>query len=208
MLPSFYRDFNPKSGEEAKNCTDAVIEILKEFKQAKVDGVIFDLRNNGGGSLEDARRIAGLFFKSGPVVQVKNSQGEIGVLSTDEKEALYDGPLLILQNSLSASASEILSAALKDRNRAVLVGGEHTHGKGTVQTLIPLDNSGSNLLLSTLFDLGSNTPNPLGALKLTVQMFYRINGASTQKRGVNADIVLPDVLDAVDTGEKHLDYVM
>ena len=200
-VPSFYRDFERSGhGERGRNSTDDVKAILDNFKSQNMKGLIIDLRNNGGGALTDAVRIAGLFIKRGPVVQVKNSNSMTNTLADDEPEIAYTGPVVILVNRLSASASEILAGALQDYSRAVIMGGEHTHGKGSVQTII---------------DLNDNIPfqnmeayKPLGALKITIQKFYRITGASTQYRGVVPDLVLPDVMSGLKTGEQYLDYAM
>ncbi len=200
-IPSFYRDFEGTSnGNKGRNVTDDVRAALTAVKAQNIKGLILDLRNNGGGALTDAVRIAGLFIKTGPVVQVKNSNDTISTLSDDAPEIVYDGPLVILVNTISASASEILAGALQNYGRAVIMGGEHTHGKGTVQTIL---------------DLNHNVPfqnieayKPLGALKLTIQKFYRINGDSTQYRGVVPDIILPDVLSGLKTGEQYLDFAL
>ena len=193
-LPKFYRDFS--NGE--RTCTDDVKKELKLFQEQKVDGVILDLRNNGGGALEDARGITGLFIEKGPVVQVKNHTGEVNVLQDDDSEVAYSGPLVVLINRFSASASEIVAGALQDYGRAVVVGGEFSHGKGTVQAVVPL---GQGPLLSML---GSN----LGALKVTIQIFYRVTGNSTQFKGITPDIIIPDPLGYVDKREKDLDYAI
>ncbi|MBS1127162.1 MAG: ctpA-2, partial [Nitrospirae bacterium] len=175
-VPSFYRDFEKtRNGDGGRNSTDDVRTELNNFKSGDIKGLIIDLRNNGGGALADAVRIAGLFIKTGPVVQVKNSNGRISTLADDEPDISYAGPVVILVNRISASASEILAGALQDYSRAVIMGGEHTHGKGTVQTLINLDDY---VPFKNMEEY-----KPLGALKLTVQKFYRISGDSTQYRG-------------------------
>ncbi len=198
LVPAFYRDFSKSIFDKsARNCTDDVRNALIELKKQKVDGVILDLRNNAGGSLEDARQMSGLFIKTGPIVQVKNYEGKIDVLKDTDSDVVYDGPLVVMTNKFSASASEILAGALQDYGRAVIVGGEETHGKGTVQTLLDLDRYINPKL---------NISEPLGSIKLTIQKFYRINGGSTQYKGVVPDIVLPDPLSYVDSGERTQDY--
>ena len=198
-IPSFYRDFT-KGVAKARNVTDDTKTELAKIQQQSIAGIIIDLRNNGGGSLSDAVDTTGLFIKKGPIVQIKDSTGEIEILSDHDQTMQYSGPIVVLVNKFSASASEILAGALQDYNRAVIVGSEHTHGKGTVQAVIDLDR---------------NTPlrnmekyKPLGALKITVQKFYRISGDSTQYRGIEADIVLPDRFRAIKSGEQHIDYSM
>ena len=200
-IPSFYRDFQGTSnGSKGRNVTDDVSAALRDIKAQNIKGLILDLRNNGGGALTDAVKIAGLFIKTGPVVQVKNSDDRITTLSDDVPEIVYDGPVVILVNTISASASEILAGALQNYGRAIVMGGEHTHGKGTVQTILDLD---SNIPFKNM-----EAYKPLGALRLTIQKFYRINGDSTQYRGVLPDIVLPDVLSGLKTGEQYLDFAL
>jgi len=199
MVPSFYRDFETtRNGGIARNSTDDTRKAVLDLKKKGVEGVILDLRDNGGGSLVDAVDITGLFLKSGPVVQVKNSFGTRKVLNDEDEELVYNGPLVVLVNLFSASASEILAAALQDYGRAVIIGGKHTHGKGTVQTIIDMNDNIPLLNLQRYDDLG--------ALKVTIQKFYRINGGSTQYRGVEPDIVLPSLYDHLKTGEQYLDY--
>jgi carboxyl-terminal processing protease len=198
-IPSFYRDFEgTRNGAKGRNSTDDTQEeILKAIEQ-NVDGIILDLRDDGGGALVDAVDITGLFIKSGPVVQVLNRFGDKRVLSDTNNEVSYDGPLVVLVNKFSASASEIVAAALQDYGRAVIVGGAHTHGKGTVQTIIDINENIPLLNLHKYEDLG--------ALKVTIQKFYRVNGSSTQYRGVEPDIVLPNLFEHVKSGERYLDY--
>ncbi len=193
-IPSFYRDFN---GGKGRNVTDDTRAELVKLKKEGIHGLILDLRNNGGGALTDAVAISGLFLPGGPVVQVKNSQGMIRVLEDEDPGVVYAGPLIVLVNQFSASASEILAAALQDYGRALIIGGEHTHGKGTVQALMDLNR---NLPLLHL-----KKYNDLGALKVTIQKFYRINGGSTQYKGVEPDIVVPSMLDYLKSGEKYMD---
>ncbi len=199
MIPSFYRDFEmTRNGESARNSTDDTRKALQELKKENIKGLILDLRNNGGGSLVDAVDITGLFLKSGPVVQVKNSFGTRKVLNDEDLDLVYEGPMVVLVNLFSASASEILAAALQDYGRAVVIGGKHTHGKGTVQTIVDLNDNIPLLHLQRYEDLG--------ALKVTIQKFYRINGGSTQFKGVEPDIVLPSLFDHLKSGEQYLDY--
>ncbi|MBM9606679.1 carboxy terminal-processing peptidase [Desulfopila inferna] len=198
-IPSFYRDFEmSRNGKVARNSTDDTREALRDMTKENVSGLILDLRDNGGGSLVDAVDITGLFLKSGPVVQVKNSFGTRKVLNDEDEELVYDGPLVVLVNLFSASASEILAAALQDYGRAVIVGGKHTHGKGTVQTIIDMNENIPLLNLRSYDDLG--------AMKVTIQKFYRINGGSTQFRGVEPDVVLPSLYEHLKSGEQYLDY--
>ncbi|MGW8161435.1 MAG: carboxy terminal-processing peptidase, partial [Desulfobulbales bacterium] len=140
----------------------------------------------------------GMFLPGGPVVQVKNSQGEIKVLEDTDTNVLYNGPIIVLVNKFSASASEILAAALQDYGRALIIGGDHTHGKGTVQSIVDM-NRNLPLLHRKKYD-------DLGAIKLTIQKFYRINGESTQFKGVEPDVIVPTIIDYLKSGEKHLDY--
>ena len=162
-----------------------------------MDGVILDLRRNGGGSLSEALALTGLFIDEGPVVQVKGSPGGRASARRPGKGTVYGGPLMVLVSRFSASASEILAGALQDYGRALIVGDSATHGKGTVQTVIDLGSQ-----------FAADTPPKLGALKLTIQQFYRVNGDSTQDRGVLSDIVLPSLSEYVATGEKELDFAL
>ncbi|WP_242916392.1 carboxy terminal-processing peptidase [Pontibacter liquoris] len=192
-LPGFYADFDnngaPSSAEDVKK------EIAK-LKAAGMKGLVLDLRNNGGGSLADAVEMGGLFIDRGPIVQVKTATGKAVVLDDRDPQVQYGGPLVVLVNSNSASASEILAAALQDYNRAVIMG-TPTYGKGTVQQFFELDDA-----LPSQFD----PYKPFGALKLTTQKFYRINGGTTQLRGVTPDVVLPDLYSSLELGEKEQDY--
>jgi carboxyl-terminal processing protease len=198
-IPSFYRDFAAQNdGKESRNVTDDTLAELIKLKKQKISGLILDLRNNGGGALTDAVKISGLFLPGGPVVQVKDAQGTIRVLEDDDPGVAYDGPVIILVNQFSASASEILAAALQDYKRAFVIGGEHTHGKGTVQAMMDMNKNLPLLQLQKYDDLG--------ALKLTIQKFYRINGGSTQYKGVEPDLVVPSMLDYLESGEKYMDY--
>ncbi|MCR5219957.1 MAG: carboxy terminal-processing peptidase [bacterium] len=198
-IPSFYRDLSASGfSREGRNVSDDFHAALEELKQKGMEGLIVDLRDNGGGALQDTINITGMFIEGGPVVQIKNYRGQIRPMYSFEEEAEFTGPVVVLVNKFSASASEILAAALQDYGRAIIIGGDHTHGKGTVQTLIDLDQS---VLTRNVGRYG-----PFGALKLTVQKFYRINGDSTQYRGVIPDIILPDRLSPLETGERYLKY--
>jgi len=183
-----------------KNTAADVKILVESLKKQDVAGIILDFRNNGGGLLDQAVDLTGLFIdKKEPVVQIRRYDGYIDQLGPDEVSSIYDGPLLVMVNKMSASATEIVAAALQDYGRAVIVGDQSTHGKGTVQTLIPLDNQ---------MPIGfPQDPGP-GNLKMTVQKFYRVAGGSTQKKGVEPDIVLPSVLDALELGETTLPYYL
>ena len=198
-IPSFYRDFeSTRNGGEGRNSTDDVKKALRSFNDDRMIGLILDLRNNGGGALTDAVGIAGLFLGEGPIVQVRKGDGGSKVLRNYSKDIFYTGPLVVLVNRFSASASEIVAGALQDYGRAVIVGSEHTHGKGTVQVIMDLDDS------LTLRNMRQYMP--LGALKMTTQKFYRVSGDSTQYRGVVPDIVLPDSGQYNEYGERYLDH--
>ncbi|HNR73567.1 MAG TPA: carboxy terminal-processing peptidase [Cyclobacteriaceae bacterium] len=188
-LPSFYMDYEAyqKGDPNYKSTTRDVKQLVGELKAEGVDGIVMDLRNNGGGSLPEAVDLTGLFIKNGPVVQVKNSSSKIDVLADDDKEIFYSGPLVVLTNRFSASASEIFAGAIQDYQRGVVVG-EPTFGKGTVQTVLDL----SRFI---------NDDEPVGDLKLTFQKFYRVTGSSTQHKGVSPDISLPSAFDAEHFGE-------
>ena len=195
-LPSFYADMSAARGGRgnAKSATEDVRRILKDFNAKGVDGVVLDLRRNGGGALSEALSLTGLFIDQGPIVQVKGFQGKVQRYDDPEKGTVYAGPLMVLVSRLSASASEILAGALQDYGRALVVGDSGTHGKGTVQMVIDLGDR-----------VQVNPPLKLGALKLTIQQFYRVNGDSTQNRGVTPDLVLPSITEYLTTGEKELD---
>ena len=199
-IPSFYRDFQGSmlAGKESRNATDDTRKELRKLTSQKIDGLILDLRNNGGGALTDAVSIAGLFFKAGPVVQVREGDGSIQTLEDRDAAIDYAGPLVVLVNQFSASASEILAGALQDYGRAVIIGSEHTHGKGTVQAVVDLDR--------TFQFPNMERYKPLGAMRVTIQKFYRISGGSTQYRGVVPDIILPDRLQHLKSGEQYIDY--
>jgi len=202
-IPTFYRDFEgTKYGGGGRNVTDDVKKALQDLKKEKTHGLIVDLRNNGGGALVDAVRIAGLFIETGPIVQIKTNEDKAEVLYDYDKDIYYDGPIAVLINRFSASASEILAGALQDYKRAIIIGSKHSYGKGTVQTLINLD--------TKLPFLGINLAKykPLGALKVTTQKFYRVNGESTQRKGVVSDIILPDRFEFAETGEQYMENSM
>jgi carboxyl-terminal processing protease len=198
-LPSFYADMEAARSRRGgfKSATEDVRKILNDFNAKGVDGVVLDLRHNGGGALTEARSLTGLFIDEGPVVQVKGSQGKVQHLDDPEKGTVYSGPLVVLVSRMSASASEILAGALQDYGRALIVGDSATHGKGTVQMVVDLGNQ-----------VQAEEPPKLGALKLTVQQFYRVNGDSTQNRGVTSDIVLPSITEYLATGEKDLEHAL
>ena len=190
-LPKFYVDF--KSYKERNAAHDVEQEIVN-LKEAGVEGLIIDLRNNGGGSLQTVVDIAGLFIDKGPIVQVKSTVSKTEVLRDRDDKTLWDGPMVILVNELSASASEILAAALQDYERAIVLGSKQTFGKGTVQNVVDLNRFLSN-----------STYGNLGALKITTDKFYRINGGSTQLEGVKSDVITPDRYSYVDVGERDED---
>ncbi len=189
-VPKFYNDFEgQKNGDgNYKSTTKDVKLILDSLKNKKVDGVIIDLRDDGGGSLQEAIDLTGLFIKDGPVVQVKNSDGNIDVATDPDPGIVYDGPLAVLVNRFSASASEIFSAAIQDYGRGLIIG-EQTYGKGTVQNLIDLNR------------LSSKKNKDLGQVKITIAKYYRINGGSTQHLGVVPDISFPSFVDPSEFGE-------
>ena len=191
-LPSFYTDF-----EEGKiRCSVDVEKILKRLTEEKIDGLIFDLRNNGGGSLAEVQRMTGFFTGAGPVVQVKNTLGQVQVKDSDEGKPIYTGPMVVVIDKSSASASEILAGALQDLNRAIIIGDTSTFGKGTVQQ--PMD-------IGRMLPLFA-AKNRAGYLKVTIQKFYRPSGSSTQMDGVVSDLVVPSLADALDVGEEYLDH--
>ncbi len=193
-LPSFYHDFQNPRG---RNSASDVRRELERLKSQGVEAVVLDLRGNGGGSLDDAVKMAGLFLPWGPVVQVRDRQGAGNVLEDMDPSVVFDGPLVVMVNTFSASASEILAAAMQDYDRAVILGPDTTFGKGTVQTLLDLDNMASP---------AEGALKPLGTVKLTIQKFYRVNGGSTQFKGVVPDILIPDAYTTLDVGEQSLDH--
>ncbi len=187
-LPKFYFDMENYADRNA--ASDVKQEIIRLKKQG-MEGLVLDLRNNGGGSLKTVVDIAGLFIEKGPIVQVKSKEEGQEILEDQDPSILWDGPLVILVNELSASASEILAAAMQDYKRAIIIGSKQTYGKGTVQNVIDLNQT-----------VRSNEYGDLGALKLTTQKFYRVNGGSTQLEGVKSDVVVPDRYSFIDIGEK------
>lgn len=186
LLPDFYRDFQG----DRSSAVD-VKALLEELNLEEVDGLVFDLRNNGGGSLQDAVEMSGFFIDYGPIVQVR-SEGNVRVLSDPRRGVVFEKPMVILINRQSASASEILAAALQDYGRAVIVGDSKTHGKGSVQSIMPLDRRDSSL----------------GSLKVTTAAFYRIDGRSTQLKGVSPDIEIRSPSDVLELGEEFLENVL
>jgi carboxyl-terminal processing protease len=192
LLPEFYNAFNDPNG---RRCAEDVKKEILKLNEEKIDGIVFDLRNNGGGSLSDVVDIVGFFIDRGPVVQVKARGSAAQALNDSKAGALYDGPLAILINQGSASASEIMAAAIQDYNRGIILGST-SFGKGTVQRIFGLDE----------FYRGDPTLQPPGSLKLTLQKFYRINGGSTQLKGVTPDIPLPDAFSQMNFGERKDEY--
>ena len=197
-LPSFYMDMKGahQGGEDFKSCTRDVRRILNDFNKKSVDALVLDLRKNGGGSLTEAISLTGLFVEQGPVVQIKDSDGQVQQYDDTDHGIAWKGPLVVMISKFSASASEILAGAIQDYHRGIVVGDSSTHGKGTVQTMMDLG--------PQMFRIAN--PPDLGSLKLTVQQFYRPNGDSTQQRGVLADVLLPSLTDHMDVSEADLDY--
>jgi carboxyl-terminal processing protease len=182
-LPTFYGDPDPSKRQSGRDVRD----LLRQVIDAKADGLLLDLSRNGGGKLESSVEIAGLFIRKGGIVAVKNVFSEVQVLEDEDEDIVYDGPLVILTSRLTASASEIVAGAMKDYGRAVIVGDDHTFGKGTVQSFV-------------------HQPGRLGAIKVTTALFFRPGGASTQHEGVSADIVLPSIFATDDLGERYTQY--
>src|SRR6056297_62502 len=193
-LPSFYANFDDPTARTSS--TDVRAE-LEKINDENIESIILDLRNNGGGSLRDVVDIAGQFIESGPIVQVQGRKGSSRALNDDDEESVFSGPVVVLVNHFSASASEILAAALQDYNRAVIVGASSTFGKGTVQRFYDLD----KVIDNPAFE-------PLGSVKVTTQKYFRVNGGSVQLKGVIPDVVLPDRYNYVDIGEKDYDHAM
>ncbi|MCQ2253842.1 MAG: carboxy terminal-processing peptidase [Bacteroidales bacterium] len=189
-LPKFYADFNDRAG---RFCSKDVKAELEKLKADGINGVVLDLRNNGGGSLSDVVDMSGLFIKNGPVVQVVDRDNHRRQLEDNDPSVVYDGPVVVLVNNYSASASEILAAALQDYERAIIMGSNSSFGKGTVQTVYDIDRM---VLVDSI--------KPLGALKITISKFYRINGGTTQLQGVIPDIIMPDNYAFMKVGEKEL----
>lgn len=191
-LPRFYADFTPQG---ATSCAADVAKEIEKLKREGAKGIILDLRGNGGGSLRDVVQMSGLFIEDGPIVQVKGRSKTPDVMRDNDVRVQWGGPLIVMVNAFSASASEILAAAMQDYQRAVIVGSAGTYGKGTVQRFLDLDNATSD-----------NSIKPLGDMKLTIQKFYRITGKTTQLDGVTPDIVLPDFYNYIEIGEKENEY--
>ena len=202
-IPSFYRDFSgaQQGKDNFKSTARDVAKVLGDFRssQGGVDAVVVDLRMNGGGALSEAIEVSGLFIDKGPVVQIKEQNGRIKIHDDDDDGADYNGPLVVVCNRLSASASEIFAAAMKDYGRGIIVGDTTTHGKGTVQNVMPVS--------SNMFKVLPGSKDR-GALKLTINQFYRVNGDSTQNRGVESDVVLPSLIDHMDLGESFLENAL
>ena len=192
-LPSFYAS----EGKEARSATADVAKLVSKLKEENVTGIILDLRHNGGGSLDEAIELTGLFIPSGPVVQTRTMEGRVQVGADHDGVTLYDGPLVVLTSRFSASASEILAGALQDYGRAIIVGDTSTFGKGTVQTILPL--------ARVMEQEGLAPSEDPGALKVTISKFYRPSGKSTQLEGVKSDIVLPSISDSLEVGEAELE---
>ena len=195
-LPAFYANF--KDRNNGRFCSDDVANEIEKLKGEHVQGIILDLRDNGGGSLDEVVEMTGFFIEEGPVVQVKSRNKPASVREDSDEGVLWNGPLIVMVNSMSASASEILAAALQDYNRAIVVGSNSTYGKGTVQVFIDLDRA----------IMGLDDMKPLGSVKTTIQKYYRVNGGSVQLKGVQPDIVLPDAYHYLKTGEKDHRYPM
>jgi carboxyl-terminal processing protease len=182
-LPTFYGDPDPRKRQSGRDVRD----LLRKVREAKADGLLLDLSRNGGGKLESSVEIAGLFIRDGGIVAVKNVFSDVQVLEDPDENIVYDGPIVVLTSRITASASEIVAGALKDYRRAVIVGDDHTFGKGTVQSFV-------------------HQPGRLGAIKVTTALFFRPGGRSTQHSGVAADIVLPSLLSTDDFGEQYEPY--
>jgi len=194
FLPTFYTDMNGTGG---RTSWDDVKKEIKKLKSAGVERIIFDLRNNGGGSLQDVVNMSGLFIEKGPIVQVKTRGEDPEMLNDYDPSVEWDGPLVLMVNQFSASASEIIAAAMQDYKRAVIIGSNHTFGKGTVQRFVDLNET-----------IRSKDAAEFGSLKITIQKFYRIDGGATQLKGVSSDIVLPDNFTYLKSGEGEQDYPM
>jgi carboxyl-terminal processing protease len=195
-LPSFYGGYDQRTGITPSSATADVAKLIHKLEAEHIHGLVLDLRQNGGGSLEEAITLTGLFIREGPVVQTREPDGRINIGADTDDSELYDGPLILLTSRFSASASEILAGALQDYGRALIVGDESTFGKGTVQTVVPLTSFMDRNRIAHSFDPG--------ALKVTIQKFYRPSGASTQLKGVTADIVLPSLSGVAKVGEAEL----
>lgn len=195
-VPKFYVNFENKDGRESAE------DLAKEIERLKADGIegiALDLRNNGGGALGGAVKMGGLFIEQGPIVQTRSRDGQVRVLPDNDPSVAWGGPLVILINGISASASEIFAGAMQDYNRAIIIGSKQTFGKGTVQNVVELD----NMVRGKIFDEGA-----LGALKLTIEKFYRVNGSGNQIRGVKSDVEIPDMFSVLDMSEDKEKHVM
>jgi carboxyl-terminal processing protease len=193
-LPRFYADFDKADGHQ---CSEDVAKEVEKLKKENIKGIVLDLRNNGGGSLRDVVTMSGLFVEKGPIVQVKDKDARPQILPDEDETVQYDGPLVIMVNEFSASASEIMAAAMQDYGRAVIVG-SNTYGKGTVQRFFDLDRAMR----------GNDAFKPLGQVKVTIQKFFRVNGGSTQLKGVRPDILLPDSYSEIKVGEQENEHPM
>jgi carboxyl-terminal processing protease len=191
-LPKFYADFTPQG---QTSCAVDVAKEIEKLKKEEAKGIILDLRGNGGGSLRDVVQMSGLFVEEGPMVQVKSRGRAPEVMNDYDRKVQWGGPLVVMVNGFSASASEILAAAMQDYGRAIIVGSTHTYGKGTVQRFFELDNAVSD-----------ESVKPLGNIKLTIQKFYRVDGKTTQLDGVTPDIVLPDFYNEIELGERETEH--
>ena len=199
-LPEFYADFqNPSK----PRCAADVAKEIEKLKKENVEGIVLDLRNNGGGSLYDVVQMAGLFIEDGPIVQVKSRDDKPSILRDRDRSVQYTGPFAVMVDETSASASEIFAAAIQDYKRGIVIGSTSTYGKGTVQRQIPLNPESENRLISN-----TSKVEDLGSLKLTLQKFYRINGGATQLKGVTPDVVLPDRLEYLKFREKDNKYAL
>lgn len=188
-VPKFYVNFENEDGRES---SDDLAKEIAQLKKEGIEGIVLDLRNNTGGALTGAVKMGGLFIDQGPIVQVKTREGQIRVLPDNDPSVAWDGPLVVLVNEISASASEIFAGAMKDYNRAIIVGSKQTYGKGSVQNIVELD----NMVRGKLFG-----DDALGALRLTIEKFYRVNGAGNQLRGVASDVEIPDVYSVIEMNE-------
>ena len=195
-LPKFYVNFYEDSN---RDCAEDVRKEIEKLKAEKVKSIVLDLRNNGGGSLQGVIDIVGLFIKDGPVVQVKAPGKNPRVLRDSDNRVAYDGPLVVMVNQLSASASEIFAAAIQDYKRGIIIGSKSTFGKGTVQNVFDMDRA---------LGARNNDLRPIGALKLTIQKYYRINGGTPQLKGVNPEIVMPDNYSYIKFGEREQDFAL
>lgn len=201
-LPSFYLDFKERDNgkDDFKSSSRDITAIIRKYQaEENFDGIILDLRGNGGGSLDEAVAVAGLFLPDSPVVKVRNLTGREAILADQDKAVVYGGPLTVLTDRLSASASEIVAACLQDTGRAIIAGEKSTHGKGTVQTLLELDDDTYIQKMSSHLH-----GEPTGCLKFTMSKFYRVNGGSTQEKGVIPDLIFPSFTDQMELGESNL----